>query len=720
MPFNQEYGKLNAEQKQAVNELSRNILLLASAGTGKTNSVALRIANIIKQNKASADEILCLTFTNRACKEMGARIKEAVGAGANRLTIKTFHSFCYQIIQAESKKHTDLPYDSIIFDEDDCKEVIKDLITAAGNVPSLQKFIDFIKEQKIPAGNKTYAEIIEYAFHNHRGKIEEICTKDRRFDVSVFNNLRQSGSRLIESYNACLAERHALDFNDLLIQVHELFKSESILQPWRSKFKYLHIDEAQDTNESEYIIISKLFPGNNIMLCADYFQTIYEWRGSAPRKTLELFKASCSPAVIYFRRNYRATRKLLQASTEYLTNAFGESASTAYNAGLIPESPTEGADVKLYEASSPSAEAAWIYGAIKRLSKQDRLKTAILSRGNKTNSELSHAFDMLNSHTKEPDRIRFMQIEEYRYFRRREIKDILAYLKLSANKHDETSFKRILQAYAAGIGERTIGHITNKDNRRLGIRLTDFLTTSAETFHDPYELLINELSNGNVVIFDVESTGVNTAYDEIVQIAAVKINIQGTVISSFERYLTPSRPVGGSEHIHGFSDEFLSTHGEDPKLVLSAFAKYIEGALAVGHNVTFDIAILNSQLRRTGLNDIGIIDYYDTLDMARRFHPKLENHKLETLCGLFQTKTVSDHNAFNDVLATGEILIKILNEKVIPTTLPRTQVFLEFMPRFETISRELSELKKKSIHMRPSEFIIEIIKQSKIKDLYNW
>ena len=125
----------------------------------------------------------------------------------------------------------------------------------------------------------------------------------------------------------------------------------------------------------------------------------------------------------------------------------------------------------------------------------------------------------------------------------------------------------------------------------------------AATFHDPYELLINELSNGNVVIFDVESTGVNTAYDEIVQIAAVKINSQGTVI---------------------------------------------------------------------------------------------------------------DHNAFNDVSATGEILIKILNEKVIPTTLPRAQVFLEFMPRFEIISRELSELKKKSIHMRPSELIIKIIKQSKI------
>jgi len=711
-----EYGRLNDKQKQAVDELSRNIILLASAGTGKTNTVAVRIANIIAENKAAADEILCLTFTNRACKEMRARI-DAIVEESKQLTIKTFHSFCYQIIQTESKKHTDLAYDSIIFDEEDCKEIVKEQNKKIGSLASLQNFIGYIKELRIKTDLPDYKDVVEYAFGRCLNKIQKICvTPQYKTDYGLIKELEQSGYALIEKYNACLAERHGLDFNDLLIQTHELLKNEMVLRAWRGKYKYLHIDEAQDTNEIEYGIISKLFPGNNIMLCADYFQTIYEWRGSAPLKTLDLFKRDYRPVEIHFLENYRATRKLLRASSGYLDNAFG--GGSAYNVGVIPKSPAEGKSIETYGAKGIEDEALWIYGKIKNMGKADRLKTAILTRGNKINGKLSEAFDRLNGYVSEPDRIAFMQIDEFRYFRRQEIKDILAYLKLIANRHDENSFKRILLKFIDGIGEKAVEDITSKDNRRLGVRLTDFLSESTFNYLEPYQLLIDEYKRGNVVIFDVESTGVRTALDEIIQISAVRIDAANAVIRTFDRILKPSRPVGASERVHGFSDEYLLKHGGSPKAVLSEFANFINGSLAVGHNVTFDLGILQSQLRRLGMDDINIIDYYDTLDMARRFYPNLENHKLETLCRHFNTKTASDHNALNDVLATAEVLLAILNEKVVPSTMLRMPVYLKYIARFNSAAKDLEDLRKRSADMRPPELIEEIIRLSGIKEVY--
>ena len=138
---------LNEKQQQVVNELDENILLLASAGTGKTETLSNRIVNIIETKKAKPDEILCITFTNKAAKEMETRIKSTVKKDANKITIKTFHSFCFDIIKREAKKHTDIFTDFIVFDEDDCKEIIKSIIEKRFSINLLQNLINFIKEE---------------------------------------------------------------------------------------------------------------------------------------------------------------------------------------------------------------------------------------------------------------------------------------------------------------------------------------------------------------------------------------------------------------------------------------------------------------------------------------------------------------------------------------------------------------------------------------------
>lgn len=140
---------LNKQQELLVNELERNVILLASAGTGKTDALSKRIANIINKGKAKHSEILCITFTNKACREMKERIEKIVGITAKEITIKTFHSFCFDIIKKETKTRTDIFTDFTIFDEDDCKELIKNFICYDYSVTILQRFIDNVKLERV-------------------------------------------------------------------------------------------------------------------------------------------------------------------------------------------------------------------------------------------------------------------------------------------------------------------------------------------------------------------------------------------------------------------------------------------------------------------------------------------------------------------------------------------------------------------------------------------
>jgi len=184
------------------------------------------------------------------------------------------------------------------------------------------------------------------------------------------------------------------------------------------------------------------------------------------------------------------------------------------------------------------------------------------------------------------------------------------------------------------------------------------LDGSTFIYGDPYYLLLQELYKNKIVIFDVETTGVSTTEDDIVQIAAIKIDRNGEIIDRFVRFLRPSKPVGTSQLIHGFSDEFLCKHGEDAKFVLGEFIEFAKDTLLVGHNVSYDIGILTSQLARLGLPRLQYTGSYDTLDICRKFCPDLPNYKLKTLCDFFHTTVKSSHDAEDDILATKEILLE--------------------------------------------------------------
>ena len=717
---------LNENQRIVAETLDDNILLLASAGTGKTNTLAQRILNIIDSDKCLSKEILCITFTNKACTEMKERIEEMCIGRKIEVVIKTFHSFCYDVIKNEAKKMTDIYTDFIIFDEEDCKEIIKTVNYFDFSLGALQNFIGLIKEHrgiyKIYSDNplQDYKKVIDKIYSEKEDKINSICiTEKYSIDYKMKDFLKLEGHKIVQGYNSTLYNNHGLDFADLIVKVQELFKEESIGNYWRSKFKYICIDEVQDTSITEYEIIETLFKDNNILLCGDPFQTIYKWRGSTPEGIFKSYIEKYSPKEIVFNVNYRSTRNLINASYDYLKNAFKTEVKDTYHEDIKAISSEPGEKILLKGFESITEESQFIFNEIKAINPADISKVCILTRNNNYNIELSKEFTNLNVKLPKDERLNFILIDQFKFFRRQEIKDVIAFLKLCANKYDSNSLIRILKRFPMGIGAKTIEVIESKAYKQIGINITDFIDNNTHVYGDRYSMLMDELSKGNIIVFDVESTGVNTTEDEIIQIAAIRLDSEGNVTETFERFLKNNKSVKDSEKVHGFTDKFLSENGEKKEVILKEFLDFSRGCVIVGHNVGFDIAILNSELSRYSLEAPSFLDSFDTLDIYRRFHPNLPNHKLETLSREFKARNKPTHNALDDILSTAELLVRAINEDIQPTAFERQMYIAKHLKAFEEISYRLNEIIYESSNIRPYDLISKIIIDFDFKKIYS-
>lgn len=712
----------NKEQKELINELDKNILLIASAGTGKTEAMALRIVNIIKSNKGKLEEILCITFTNKACKEMKERIEKTLLKESKDITIKTFHSFCLDIIKDNAKKKTDIFTDFTIIDEDDSKEIIEKI----NNVFSLKAMYDFIsmvKNTRIKLNYITedtindYKRVIKYLFNEKREEIIEICTAkkdyERVLDYNLLKALERYGDILVNKYNNELRKNHMLDFSDLIIEAKKLFEDEEIVNKYKNKYKYINIDEVQDTSFVEYKIIEKIFQGNNILFCGDKFQTIYVWRGSKPKDIEEDFKNKYNPRIIQFSKNYRGTKLLTKASDEYLKNAFNEEYKEAYLKDIEAVSDYEGEKITYKALSSRKEEAEYINKTIDEIYNKDnsKKKICILTRSNFINIELSEY--LKNNYSK----YEFALVDQYKFFRREEIKDITAFFKIIVNKNDSISLERILNKFSKGIGAKTIEEIQSKHYKEVGVKLTDFIE---ENINGEYfsSLLDTYENGGKIIVFDVESTGVDVTKDEIIQIAAIKIDKEGEVIDTFERFIKPNKSVGNSVLVHGFSDEYLKEYGENKEKVFKEFLHYSKDALIIGHNVNYDISILNSELERCKMNKPIFKGVYDTLDIYRRFYPNLPNHKLETLSKIFPIKHNPSHNALDDVKATAYLLVYAINEKIRKTSFERIGLIGKHIKSFKEVSININKLIEESYNKRPYEIIDYILSNFNFENKY--
>lgn len=525
----------NKKQQQVINELNQNILLSAGAGTGKTNVLSYRVANILNKNRANADEILCLTFTNKACRELKNRITSQLDfETANKITIRTIHGFAYQVITTTAKKAQTIFKEFVIFDDEDQKTLIRQTIANFPKARALdiQYIVNCIEQLKQERALKhIYTKDIEddytTIYHQHL-KFNKTFNQQQNDNLTKF--FQFDGLNIIINYELALQQMHGLDYKDLIANAYRLFQDENICSSWRKRYKYIMIDEMQDTSSFEYTMLENLFPANNIMLCGDEFQTIYEWRGSNPQKILTAFTEKYNPLIINFNENYRSTRLLLEMAYNTLINLFHkETISHSYAKNLLSKSSELGHKIELKQANSLANEAQWIFRNIVNLLPLVKTPTqiAILVRQNNylqnLTLHLNYLANIYNQKNQETP-IHFIQIDNIRFFKRQEIKDILSIMKYLINPNDYLSLQRILINLIPNIGIRTIKQISSAEYLQNGLRLSDFINANFQNpNYEPFSDLISAYLSKDIIVFDIEGTGTDIFADNIIQLSAIKI-----------------------------------------------------------------------------------------------------------------------------------------------------------------------------------------------------
>ena len=722
----------NKKQQQVINELNQNILLSAGAGTGKTNVLSYRVANILNKNRANADEILCLTFTNKACRELKNRITSQLDFEiANKITIRTIHGFAYQVITTTAKKAQTIFKEFVIFDDEDQKTLIRQTIANFPKARALdiQYIVNCIEQLKQERALKhIYTEDIEAdyttIYHQHL-KFNKTFNQQQSDNLTKF--FQFDGLNIIINYEFALQQMHGLDYKDLIANAYRLFQDENICSSWRKRYKCIMIDEMQDTSSFEYTMLEKLFPANNIMLCGDEFQTIYEWRGSNPQKILTAFTEKYNPLIINFNENYRSTKLLLEMAYNTLINLFcKETILHSYAKNLLSKSSELGHKIELKQANSLANEAQWIFQNIVNLLPLVKTPTqiAILVRQNNylqnLTLHLNYLANIYNQKNQE-EPIHFIQIDNIRFFKRQEIKDVLSIMKYLINPNDYLSLQRILVNLIPNIGIRTIKQISSAEYLQNGLRLSDFINANFQNpNYEPFSDLISAYLSKDIIVFDIEGTGTDIFANNIIQLSAIKIR-KGKKIAEFNRYLKSDKPVGDSEKVHHISDKYLQTHGENPKLVLQEFCQFIQDAIITGHNIRgYDMDILNQNLLKHNLKPVNFSNInFDTLDLVRRFYPNLPNHKLEFLSNHFQFETKSNHNSLDDVFATWELLHKLLEDKIIPTAKKRSELINKQKNKFIHVAQNFQKLHSiLNDNLLLENLITQIVKEFDLVNIY--
>ncbi|BES64442.1 3'-5' exonuclease [Gottschalkiaceae bacterium SANA] len=667
----------NTDQKRAIQTIADPLLVLAPAGSGKTAVLVARVEQAINAG-IPATEILCVTFTNKAANEMKNRMS---GRDTRGVTVKTFHGLCVQILRQEIHRLGHASEFGIL-DEEDVKEIAMEILRA--------------EEFKTCKWSKRTIYFL----------IEQMKKKALEPDLPWPDGINpELGAKFIQIYNERIFDQRSLDFTDLMVMTHRIFRQfPEAVSTWQKRFTWIQVDEVQDTALQEYEILKALAaPEDRLALFGDFDQTIYSFRGSKPAVLLDRFRNDFQPIEeIHFVQNYRSTEAILQASQGVIAKL--ENREMQEMKGMLGE---DGAPVFVGSFENKEAEYRYLAQSILALHKKYGIhyrNFGVLARTNWVCKEISQVFNQAE--------IPHYTIEEFKFFRRAEVKDALAWLQLVVNPWDLSAFKRLAKKDIAGVGEARMQQVLRLESK-IGLRLTDFADESTIENHDPYGALREALSQGKLIIFDVEATGLDTARDEILELAGMKVDAFGA-ISTFHRYLRPSRPVGASEEVHGLSDAFLMEVGEEPREVIQDFMDFSKGCIWMGHNVGYDRAIVESHVERFKITNT--LPYaYDTLDMSRRFFPNLGRYTLSNLYEVFDIQVKPTHRAIDDVGATVE-LFRHLWEAVDQYRLLRVDAVDQMGHLFEKFARQMTEFRADARKLRPALLFEKILEETGVRD----
>jgi DNA helicase-2/ATP-dependent DNA helicase PcrA len=420
---------LNPAQQEAVRHTDGPLLILAGAGSGKTRVIAHRIAYLVSARVAHPDEVLAVTFTNKAAQEMRDRVEALLDMDCRTMWVSTFHALCARLLRREAP-HVGLSRDFTIYDSADQQSVMKQLVKEYG------------------LDDATYQPRVVLSRVSH--------AKNRMEGPDAFEhswNVRDKEiARLFAGYQRVLREAAALDFDDLLLKTVELFdQAPSVRERYARRFRFVMVDEYQDTNRPQYLLIKHLAGQHrNLAVVGDPDQSIYKWRGADLRNILDFEQDFPEAVVVRLEQNYRSTQVILDAASAVIANNRNRKEKALWT------DQKGGAKIVYFRGSDELEEADFITRTARRAIEDDARSTmAVLYR---TNAQSRSVEDGLRSAG-----ISYVVLGGVGFYERREIKDALSYLKLVLNPHDDVALRRVINVPARGIGKGVMDALEQVD-----------------------------------------------------------------------------------------------------------------------------------------------------------------------------------------------------------------------------------------------------------------
>ena len=443
------YDSLNPMQRQAVFHTEGPLLILAGAGSGKTRVLTHRIAYLIQEKEVNPWNILAITFTNKAAQEMRERVDRIAGFGSDAIWVSTFHSTCARIL----RRHIDnLGYDTnfTIYDTDDQKSVIKDVC------------------RRLNVDTKIFKERALLSQISHAK--DNLITPDQ-MEMDAAGDFNQKKTAMVyREYQAALRKNNALDFDDLIVKTVELFQNcDRVLEYYQERFKYIMVDEYQDTNYAQFKFVSLLASRyENLCVVGDDDQSIYKFRGANIENILGYERVFPNAAVIRLEQNYRSTQNILNAANHVIANNAERKEKTLWTEN------EEGPKIHFRQFMNGFEEAEYIAGEISKAHREGLCQyrdCAILYRTNAQSRLFEEKFINAN--------IPYKIVGGVNFYARKEIKDLLCYLKTVDNARDDLAVQRIINVPKRGIGATTLGRVQDYADK-MGISLYEALRVAEE------------------------------------------------------------------------------------------------------------------------------------------------------------------------------------------------------------------------------------------------
>ena len=661
-------------------------LVLASPGCGKTHILAERI-RYARERGVKYEDMLCLTFTNRAAREMTNRIQKVVGGDFSELMVGNVHRFCSKFLFEQGR----IPADSAIIDDEEAVSIIADYrnedeegVTRDFNrykgYQTIIFFQHFIYQMEHQHPWKYYLHPESFT-DDDREAVKHICASQKiEYDEQAVVNIYHHAQEYMDEANApgldgktadrirvllwkmyyanCYArykeENHLFDFEDLLLYTYDIYRSD----PTCKRYPWIQVDEVQDLNGMQLAIIDLLTAEDNpmVMYLGDEQQAIFSFMG-AKVETLTLLKMRCKGNIHHLQRNHRSPKYLLDVFNDYAEKQL------KIDRELLPLSDNDtkatSGDLRIIHSSTIEAEHKDITTEALSLYEQNKEeRTAVIVSANSDADCISEAMTEAG--------LTHFKVSGRDLFDTPDVKLLLAHLSVLSNEHNSIAWTRIMKGVRA-FPSHALARRFNWKLKQLALSPSDFLLYPESCYTAEF---LRAYNKEEIVVFDTETTGLNVFQDDIIEIAAIRIKGGEVVGEPLDFYIETDKPIlpmlGDKENpMYAIYHEKMST-GEllSPSDALRRFLAYVGTSPILGHNANYDYNILDNNLQRYCNDTMQAHDIrcFDSLKLIRLLAPSLHSYKLESLLETFQLAGVNSHQAIDDVKATVS-LVRLCAEK---------------------------------------------------------